>query len=196
MIRVILLLFFFAVTWAEPRTLRKCDVSGDMCWITAHPDDTTPQEIEEGLWIGNQYAAVNHPALLKRGITHIVTAIGEPTERMEGVEYLVMDFDDGHVPHAPQLLIEAHAFIQHARREGGVVLVHCAAGVSRSATIAISHLMLRHGHQKDIALAMVQKVRSVIQPNTFFMRTLDNLQHYLSPHTHWASDIIYVPPPN
>lgn len=37
------------------------------------------------------------------------------------------------------------AFIDSAFQAGGKVLVHCVAGVSRSATVCIGYLMWKHG---------------------------------------------------
>ncbi|KAG7283592.1 hypothetical protein CRUP_026519, partial [Coryphaenoides rupestris] len=49
-------------------------------------------------------------------------------------------------------LAECSSFIDLAQAERGVALVHCNAGVSRSASIVIGYLMLREGLSFDDAL--------------------------------------------
>jgi len=51
-----------------------------------------------------------------------------------------------------------------------VVLVHCFAGVSRSATIVIAYLMQEHGLTLTDALMHVRKQRYFINPNDGFRR--------------------------
>jgi hypothetical protein len=50
----------------------------------------------------------------------------------------------------------------------GTVLVHCAQGISRSASILIGYLMSREQLPYDTALAQLQAARPVVQPNPGF----------------------------
>lgn len=50
----------------------------------------------------------------------------------------------------------------------GSVLVHCAAGVSRSASIVIAYLMRNNGMNYTEAYALVKNKRFVICPNHGF----------------------------
>jgi protein-tyrosine phosphatase len=52
----------------------------------------------------------------------------------------------------------------------GAVLVHCAAGVSRSASVVIYYIMRHFRWSFAKALAHVKAKRSVICPNDGFMR--------------------------
>jgi hypothetical protein len=54
----------------------------------------------------------------------------------------------------------------------GNVLVHCAAGVSRSATVVLGYLMARHNLSLTAALEHLKAVRPWVAPNTGFMQQL------------------------
>lgn len=56
----------------------------------------------------------------------------------------------------------------------GVALVHCNAGVSRSASIVIGYLMLREGLSFDDALRQVKLARPSVCPNPGFYQQLKN----------------------
>jgi predicted protein tyrosine phosphatase len=59
-------------------------------------------------------------------------------------------------------------------------LVHCFAGVSRSATIVIAYLMVEYGMTLNDALIHVRKQRYFINPNDGFRRQLQTFQRELN----------------
>lgn len=72
------------------------------------------------------------------------------------------------------------AVIDSARqlKHGSVALV-CAQGISRSAAVAISYLMLREGLSLDEALAQARAARPIVAPNPSFMDALSRLERHL-----------------
>lgn len=60
------------------------------------------------------------------------------------------------------------AVVQEARRKGGRVLLHCSQGVSRSAALAIAHLMWTSGLPFEKALEAVKAKRGIVNPNINF----------------------------
>lgn len=90
------------------------------------------------------------PSLKERGITFILNMASGDTscqapDQLYGDSYTVMRVPAGDMPHynINQHFTETYEFIERARERGTGVLVHCAAGVSRSCTIAIAYLMQR-----------------------------------------------------
>lgn len=63
--------------------------------------------------------------------------------------------------------------------EQGKVLVHCRAGVSRSATICIAYLMQKQGLSLDSAFEFVVSRRPIIDPNLNFIQQLQKFETYL-----------------
>ena len=74
---------------------------------------------------------------------------------------------------------ESAQFIDDAINGNGKVLVHCLAGVSRSATIVIAYIMSRHKKPADEALKLVCAKRR-IRPNEGFLKQLVKFDFTLS----------------
>jgi protein-tyrosine phosphatase len=70
-------------------------------------------------------------------------------------------------------------FIREGIKSGGV-LVHCFAGVSRSATCVIAFLMQEKKLQFDQAFTFVSKKRPVVFPNMGFQQQLLEFQKLLN----------------
>uniref|UniRef100_A0A667XZQ9 Dual specificity phosphatase 19b n=1 Tax=Myripristis murdjan TaxID=586833 RepID=A0A667XZQ9_9TELE len=69
---------------------------------------------------------------------------------------------------------DCSSFIDQAREQSGVVLVHCNAGVSRSSSVVIGYLMLREGLSFSDAYQQVKQARPSVCPNPGFFQQLQN----------------------
>jgi hypothetical protein len=58
----------------------------------------------------------------------------------------------------------------------GACLVHCGAGISRSATLVIAYMMRKSKWPLDKALKHVQACRSAVRPNNGFMQALRDFE--------------------
>jgi atypical dual specificity phosphatase len=77
---------------------------------------------------------------------------------------------------------ECFAFINSALQAGGRILVHCMAGVSRSAAIVIGYLMKNNSMNFETAYCHVKSKRPSVQPNSGFLKQLRNYEHQLCSH--------------
>ena len=66
------------------------------------------------------------------------------------------------------MFYDSYRFIEEAKKKGGRVLVHCIQGISRSATIVISYIMLTHKFTYDETLKFVEQRRKIVSPNLGF----------------------------
>lgn len=95
-----------------------------------------------------------------------------------GIAFKGLALDDTWMEEISRTFEESAKFIDEALSSGGKVLVHCLAGVSRSATTAIAYLMLRQGKSVENAVRTVRANRRIF-PNEGFLRQLVQLDMQL-----------------
>ena len=62
--------------------------------------------------------------------------------------------------------------MNQCNQEGGVVLVHCMYGISRSVAFVIAYLIKYKNYSVDEALKFLMKKRNKINPNKGFLEQL------------------------
>jgi protein-tyrosine phosphatase len=94
----------------------------------------------------------------------------------KNIDYLHIYIDDNPGEPIIDYFEEATAFINEI---DGAVLIHCYAGISRSTTITAAYLMkfMNIGYQD--ALEIIQKARPFINPNSGFLKQLENYSNKL-----------------
>jgi protein-tyrosine phosphatase len=68
------------------------------------------------------------------------------------------------------------SFLSHVENVKGRVLVHCLAGVSRSVSVLLLHLIVRHRLPLLDAFRYMRSCRSQVNPNTAFKLQLARLE--------------------
>lgn len=124
------------------------------------------------LYIGDLKSATAAPSNPR--ITHVVNLSGFQYYVPPRVFYLQLPIPDLPSPPITPYFGMTNKFIDEGRRTGNV-LVHCYAGRSRSATIVIAYLMYSGASFKE-SLALLKNCRPIIQPNSGFLRELENYQ--------------------
>lgn len=140
------------------------------------PKNGYPNEIAPfKLYIGDKYHAGDPVVIKDMKITHIVNATRSflPQFEAKGVVYLNIVLDDLETEDISQHFEASFTFIERAiQLDYGRVLVHCAQGISRSATIVIMYLMVSRCIDFDEAYEFVRKHRNVAAPNVGFVQQL------------------------
>ena len=133
-----------------------------------------PMEGSKGaLILGDFIAALNEKNLQKRGIFSVLTVAFNLfiSYKTENISHKILPAEDCDEYDLSVHFEESFDFIENALEKGSV-LVHCAAGVSRSSTIVIAYLMKKNRWSTDEAFDFVKTKRKIISPNAGFMRQL------------------------
>lgn len=139
----------------------------------------TMSEILPNLYLSDYVAAAN-PDIVTHGITHVISLGGFEDHNLyvihKDADYYHVFIDDHPNEPISEHFDECIGFIEHGMREGKV-LVHCHAGISRSATIVIAYLM--HANVKNgtppnylSTYKLVKSKRGCINPNGGFIEQL------------------------
>lgn len=113
--------------------------------------------------------------LRQLNITHIISAVFLPLKSSlipSDVKHLFLKCDDTIAFDISQHFSLVCQFIEEAREMNGRVLVHCACGVSRSATLVAAYLIKHQSMSVEEALVHLRTRRPIIQPNSGFLRQL------------------------
>jgi len=116
--------------------------------------------------------AENKHQLKRMNIRYIITVCQYKPKYPEDFSYHVVDVPDSPATDLLSNFEECHQFIDRAFEAGSCILVHCAAGVSRSATIVISYIMKKKRMPYEEAYHFVKEKRLIISPNEGFIRQL------------------------
>ncbi|XP_053306535.1 protein phosphatase Slingshot homolog 3 [Spea bombifrons] len=153
-------------------------IDNEMMMILAQMD--RPSEIFPYLYLGSEWNASNLEELQKNKVTHILNVTREIDNFFPDIfTYLNIRVLDEDSTDLMQHWKETHRFISSARRQGSSVLVHCKMGVSRSASTVIAYAMKEYEWTLEEALKYVKERRSIVQPNSGFLRQLQIYQGIL-----------------
>jgi protein-tyrosine phosphatase len=133
--------------------------------------------IYRSLWVGSVTNAMDVSMLQSVRITHIVNATAEEENffPQKFVYHRVPLYDKTSERAAPYFdqVIE---FISAAHAAGGLVLIHCQEGISRSVTLALAYRMVTEHISLGKAFADIKLVRPEAEPNPGFLQELRELE--------------------
>ncbi|KAI0322888.1 hypothetical protein OF83DRAFT_1091072 [Amylostereum chailletii] len=130
-------------------------------------------EILPGLWVGDMQSVKDVQTLQENNIHSVLSAMRGKVAVNETFLKRQILLDDTEDADVLQHLIPAITFIQAELEKGRGVLVHCQAGMSRSATLAAAYVMYSKGIDVQSAIELIQKARPTAQPNIGFMNQLE-----------------------
>jgi protein-tyrosine phosphatase len=146
------------------------------------------------VFLGNEDNARNLDLLQSYAITHVIS-LTHSVYHPEKIVYYPINIDDSPVANIYQYFEPCVEFINDAlaardSHSGMNVLVHCAAGISRSASIVIAYIMSAQRVDYETALGMVRADRHYVCPNEGFVLQLRQWQMALGiPFRHPASSV-------
>jgi len=135
-----------------------------------------PTQILDFMFLGSQQDALDPEVLKKHGISKIIN-LSENCPRPESVpnntnHFFRIPIKDSYSAKLLPHFDTAYEFLETAKKNNEKVLVHCLAGISRSATLAIAYVMRSMAKTSDEAYKFVKSKRPSISPNFNFMGQL------------------------
>ncbi|XP_030636716.1 dual specificity protein phosphatase 19b [Chanos chanos] len=127
------------------------------------------------LLLSSQDAAQDIDTLRKFKVSHVLNvAYGVENAFPELFTYKTVTMLDLPETDITSCFPECFEFIDQVREQNGIVLLHCNAGVSRSASVAIGYLMSSERMSFEEACKTVKLARPSIRPNPGFLEQLKN----------------------
>jgi protein-tyrosine phosphatase len=149
--------------------------------------------IKNGIFIGNAHSVIGNYAtkesdfLEELNIKVVISALTEEEyedymiakEDFPNIDWHRLVVDDDKDEKISQYFFDIHKTINDAVSKNKNIIVHCAAGMSRSATLVIAYLMIENRWKYEETYDFVKKRRPIIDPNIGFVKQLKALEYRL-----------------
>jgi protein-tyrosine phosphatase len=149
--------------------------------------------INNGIFIGNahsvicNYATKDPDILEERNIKVVISALTEEEyddymiakEDFPEIEWHRLVIDDDEDERISEHFFSVHKIISDALTHNKNVIVHCAAGMSRSPTLVIAYFMIENRWSYEETINFVKKKRPIVEPNIGFVKQLKSLEYRL-----------------
>ncbi|XP_069719407.1 dual specificity protein phosphatase 13B-like [Phaenicophaeus curvirostris] len=158
-----------------------------LLWTRTHPTGHV-DEVWPNLYVGDLYIARDKEQLSRMGISHVVNAAagrlsidtGPKFYRDLPVDYYGVEAEDNPNFNLSIYFYPVARYIKAALNSPrGKVLVHCAMGISRSATLVLAFLMICEDMSLADAIRTVRSHRGIC-PNSGFLKQLRELDLQLA----------------
>ncbi|KAI9676771.1 MAG: tyrosine protein phosphatase yvh1 [Trizodia sp. TS-e1964] len=132
-------------------------------------------DAKENLYISGLFTLRRAAVLKAANITHVLSVLRAPLDKALFAQYkhMLVEVDDMESENLLEHFVTTNNFIQDGLAGGGGVLVHCAMGISRSATCVLAYLMQSRKLSPSQALKLLRTSRPICEPNSGFMQQLE-----------------------
>lgn len=137
------------------------------------------QPIDDQLWMGGAPTYDrDYDFIVEHSINAVVDVRAERQDDLEhfernGIDFIKLEVLDVMVP-PPEALDAGTEFMDRHIQSGDTVLVHCAKGRGRSATMVAAYLMRYRGYDYDQARALLVERRPLVNLQGRHQRALDS----------------------
>jgi len=134
-------------------------------------------EVVPGIWLGNKRAAVNDKWLAEKNITVVFNVTKDlPFSPIIKKQYRVPVDDNLEAEEIRNMTLWSHEILYKLikeQNEGNNILVHCAAGMQRSAAVMAMYMIAKKGMSWNQAVQYIQNIRSIaFRPSINFKESI------------------------
>jgi protein-tyrosine phosphatase len=145
------------------------------------PIGNEADEILPGLWLGNAKASQNIQFLKEKNIKAVFNCTKDiPFAPLPINKYRIPVDDNlqaGELRNLELWSFEIVAKIAKERRLGHAILVHCAAGMQRSAAVVAMYLIATYNMRHEQAISFIKHKRSIaFWPSVNFMKSIQGFE--------------------
>lgn len=154
--------------------------------------------IKDGIFIGNAYSVIGNYATREDDlldvlqISVVISALTEEEyedymisrEDFPGITWHRFVIDDDQDEKISEHFFTVYKIISQALVDNKNIIVHCAAGMSRSPTLVIAYLMIENRWCYEEAFNFVKRRRPITEPNIGFVKQLKALEYKLKSYKH------------
>lgn len=137
-------------------------------------------KITDGLYLGPH--DVTAEQLRDVGVTHVIRLLPRDFHGGDTFGYDIFDWPKQtelvtYINDSPKekIMPSVKLYVKRIKdiiKDGGVVYVHCMAGISRSSSVVVGYIMNKYRMKAEDAVGFVRERRSCVNPNIGFMAEL------------------------
>jgi len=135
-------------------------------------------QVTEYLFVSGVWG-LNITKLKNLGITLVINATKKYSPLESDIKTINLQIEDNEDFNILPFFRPVSKLIKLHADQGGKVLVHCHAGISRSVSICCAYLMTNYGMTAYESLELVRDKRRIAKPNPRFMKDLLNYEDLL-----------------
>jgi atypical dual specificity phosphatase len=140
-------------------------------------------KITDHIWIGSFADSRNGTLFKQHHITHVLSCAEEfctPPKYIPDANFMNLPIVDNEVDSKTTAQFRRGAAqLNKWIQAGGIVMVHCWAGISRSVSTVIAYLILYKGLSYAKAYALIKKERPSLHPHPSYVKLLKSMAAHL-----------------
>ena len=129
--------------------------------------DSGPSQITENIFLGD-LSGCNSAFFLEKNIKAVLQIMPNPPPITDNISHMHIDILDRGDVDIIDIINCCYSFIEYHEQQNNKIYIHCAMGISRSASVVIGYLMKKNKMKYNDTYNFVQSKRPQIEPNFGF----------------------------